>query len=459
MSDFPDYNTTALFVCDAQKYYLDRVKGIDSLIKNIKSLIDSCKELGIKTFMTKHNPSVNDEIIEELEPSNHTVFEKTLYSMYTKEFKKHIDELYNSNEKDTTNHLKTVILAGFETHVCIVQTAFDLLREGYIVHVIVDATASINDIEKTMSLKRLKQSGVFLTTTEAISLQLLRDDANPKSSKKKMSDFPDYNTTALFICDAQKYYLDTLGEVDVPVRNIKCLIDSCKELGIKTFMTKHNPSVYDEIIEELEPSNHTVFEKTLYSMYTKEFKKHIDELYNSNEKDTSNYLKTVILTGFETHVCIVQTAFDLLREGYIVHVIVDATASINDIEYIASLKRLKQAGVYLTTTEAILFQLLRDDANPKSSKVIELITNRSISLLSYHREDEYGYFVILILSIVPFSHLRQSSVGLKLPVTTKRLSMKRISLLFNAYSHCSYSLFLKYENNGTCLISMVCALV
>ncbi|KAN0040882.1 hypothetical protein ACTFIV_003418 [Dictyostelium citrinum] len=209
-----------------------------------------------------------------------------------------------------------------------------------------------------------------------------------------MSDFPDYNTTALFICDAQKYYLDTLEEVDVPVRNIKCLIDSCKELGIKTFMTKHNPSVYDEIIEELEPSNHTVFEKTLYSMYTKEFKKHIDELYNSNEKDTTNYLKTVILTGFETHVCIVQTAFDLLREGYTVHVIVDATASINQIEYIASLKRLKQAGVYLTTTEAILFQLLRDDANPKSSKVIELITNRRTSLLSYHREDEYGFKII-----------------------------------------------------------------
>ncbi|KAN0040883.1 hypothetical protein ACTFIV_003419 [Dictyostelium citrinum] len=183
MSDFPDYNTTALFVCDAQKYYLDRVKGIDRLIKNIKCLINSCKELGIKTFMTKHNPSVNDEIIEELEPSNHTVFEKTLYSMYTKEFKKHIDELYNSNEKNITNHLKTIILAGFETHVCIVQTAFDLLREGYIVHVIVDATSSINDFEKTMSLKRLKQSGVFLTTTEAISLQLLRDDANPKSSK------------------------------------------------------------------------------------------------------------------------------------------------------------------------------------------------------------------------------------------------------------------------------------
>ncbi|KAN0040546.1 hypothetical protein ACTA71_008883 [Dictyostelium dimigraforme] len=205
-----------------------------------------------------------------------------------------------------------------------------------------------------------------------------------------MSDFPQYNTTALFVCDPQKYYLDKLkgSDIDVIVRNIKCLIDSCKELGINTFMTKHNPTQYDEIIEELEPSNHTVFSKTLYSMYTVDLKKHIDGLYNYNEKDTTNHLKTVILVGFETHVCIVQTAFDLIKEGYIVHVITDATASIDLSEYISSLKRLEQAGVYLTTTEAILFQLLRDDANPKSAKVIELITNRSTSLPSYYKDDE-----------------------------------------------------------------------
>ncbi|KAM9988791.1 hypothetical protein ACTFIY_004836 [Dictyostelium cf. discoideum] len=200
----------------------------------------------------------------------------------------------------------------------------------------------------------------------------------------------DYNTTALFICDPQKYYLDRVGGIDVIVRNIKCLIDSCKELDIRAFMTKHSPSIYDEIIEELEPSNHPVFEKTLYSMYTKEFKKNIDELYNSNVRDTTNYLRTVILAGFETHVCIVQTALDLIRDGYTVHVITDATASIDSLEYTASLKRLKQSGVYLTTTEAVLFQILRDDANPKSSKVIELITNRSTSLPSYYKEDEYG---------------------------------------------------------------------
>ncbi|EAL65838.1 hypothetical protein DDB_G0283199 [Dictyostelium discoideum AX4] len=205
-----------------------------------------------------------------------------------------------------------------------------------------------------------------------------------------MGDILDYNTTALFICDPQKYYLDRVGGIDVIVRNIKCLIDSCKELEIKTFMTKHNPSIYDEIIEELEPSNHPVFEKTLYSMYTKDLKKNIDELYNSNVRDPTNYLRTVILAGFETHVCIIQTALDLIREGYTVHVITDATASIDSLEYTASLKRLKQSGVYLTTTEAVLFQLLRDDANPKSSKIIDLITNRSISLPSYYKEDEYG---------------------------------------------------------------------
>ncbi|KAM9991986.1 hypothetical protein ACTFIZ_012666 [Dictyostelium cf. discoideum] len=105
---------------------------------------------------------------------------------------------------------------------------------------------------------------------------------------------------------------------------------------------------------ENDPIHKCVYEKTHYSMYTKDLKKDFSELYNSNVRDPTNYLKTVILAGFETHVCIVQTALDLIREGYTVHVITDAAASINHLEYTASLKRLKQLGVYLTTTIPII---------------------------------------------------------------------------------------------------------
>ncbi|KAK5581576.1 hypothetical protein RB653_001613 [Dictyostelium firmibasis] len=184
-------------------------------------------------------------------------------------------------------------------------------------------------------------------------------------------------STALFVCDAQKYYTDKIESIDIIISNTKCLIDSCKQLGIDVFMTKHKPDQYGEIIEELDPSNQIVYTKTLYSMFTPELKDHVDELY-----DNGKYRKvhSIILVGLETHVCIVQTALDLLKDGYQVHVIIDATTSINNLEYYASLKRLKQSGVFLTTTEAILFQLIKDDNHPSSTKIIELITNRSKSL-------------------------------------------------------------------------------
>lgn len=66
----------------------------------------------------------------------------------------------------------------------------------------------------------------------------------------------------------------------------------------------------------------------------------------------------VIIAGIETHVCVLQTALDLLSIGIEVFVVVDATSSRHAIDYRYGLKRMKQAGVQLVTAEMVFFEWL-----------------------------------------------------------------------------------------------------
>ncbi|MFG0334574.1 MAG: isochorismatase family protein [Maioricimonas sp. JB049] len=61
-----------------------------------------------------------------------------------------------------------VVLAGIETHVCVLQTALDLTARGWEVCVVADAVASRNQLDWTFALQRLSASGVPVTTTEAV---------------------------------------------------------------------------------------------------------------------------------------------------------------------------------------------------------------------------------------------------------------------------------------------------
>lgn len=89
---------------------------------------------------------------------------------------------------------------------------------------------------------------------------------------------------------------------------------------------------------------------------------------------------TVVLVGMETHVCVAQTAFDLLAAGFTVFLPVDAVSSRFDIDHTTALRRLERAGAVLTTTEAVAFEWVRDAAHPQFKSVSKLVIDRSAPL-------------------------------------------------------------------------------
>lgn len=89
--------------------------------------------------------------------------------MYTSEILKSLSE---------KSHPIDAILIGIETHICITQTALDLLAAGHRVYVVADGVTSVNAEERGVALARLRDAGVIVTTSESIIFEILQDAKN-----------------------------------------------------------------------------------------------------------------------------------------------------------------------------------------------------------------------------------------------------------------------------------------
>jgi nicotinamidase-related amidase len=84
-------------------------------------------------------------------------------------------------------------------------------------------------------------------------------------------------------------------------------------------------------------------------------------------------IESVLLCGLETHVCIAQTALDLLARGLTVFIAVDAVGSRHAADHEIALRRLESSGAILTTTEAALFEWCRSAEHPQFQAVRKLV--------------------------------------------------------------------------------------
>lgn len=80
-----------------------------------------------------------------------------------------------------------------------------------------------------------------------------------------------------------------------------------------------------------------------------------------------------ILVGIEAHVCVYQTAMDLLASGYEVYVVADAVSSRCEENKFLALQAMRDAGAIILPTETILFTLLRDAADPRFKELLKLV--------------------------------------------------------------------------------------
>ena len=81
----------------------------------------------------------------------------------------------------------------------------------------------------------------------------------------------------------------------------------------------------------------------------------------------------IIITGMESHVCVLQTALQLQQKDYVVFVVEDAICSREKFNHKNAVGRLRQSGIVVTNLESVLFEWLRDASHPKFKTLSKLI--------------------------------------------------------------------------------------
>jgi nicotinamidase-related amidase len=87
----------------------------------------------------------------------------------------------------------------------------------------------------------------------------------------------------------------------------------------------------------------------------------------------------VVVTGIETHVCVLSTALDLIEAGYRVHVPHDAVNSRRAADKHWALERMQSAGAQITSTESTLFELVERCDTPDFKTVAKLVKKLPVS--------------------------------------------------------------------------------
>lgn len=152
--------------------------------------------------------------------------------------------------------------------------------------------------------------------------------------------------------------------------NMTKLAKAASILEIPTVVTEQYPKGLGATVPLLSSSLSTdafITEKSSFSaLLEPAFKEKIQEL-------KANGKNQIVIGGIETHICVLQTALDLITEGFEVYVIKDACASRNKKEYKAGLELLKQSNAKVSCVEIALFEWLKTSKHPNFKEVQALI--------------------------------------------------------------------------------------
>ena len=172
---------------------------------------------------------------------------------------------------------------------------------------------------------------------------------------------------ALLVVDIQERILPAMYENERFLENSLKLIKGLKVLQIPIFFTEQYPKglggTVKVIKDELEGL--TAFEKMTFSCIGPE---------NLLAELQKNNIKKIILIGIEAHVCVLQTALDLIANKFEVFLPADAVTSRKKQDCEVALKRMEKHGVEITLTESVLFELLNvcgTDQFKQISKIVK----------------------------------------------------------------------------------------
>jgi len=169
----PEPATTKILLVDVQEKFVPAMpESFPETAAKQKILLEGAKALGVDVVVTEQYPQGLGRSIADLSDvfaSEWPIMEKTAFSA--------LGEAAIRTELEKTP-TETLVVAGIETHVCILQTVLESLERGWRTIVLADAVASRKEMDKKTALDAARSAGAWVWTVEAILFALTRDAKN-----------------------------------------------------------------------------------------------------------------------------------------------------------------------------------------------------------------------------------------------------------------------------------------
>lgn len=170
--------------------------------------------------------------------------------------------------------------------------------------------------------------------------------------------------TALLVVDVQDKLMRLIPHEMRIIWNIRRLIDGAKILGVPVAATEQYPQGLGGTVLELAGRLGPIPSKLHFSCGA------CGEVFQEFE---AAGVHRILVVGIEAHVCVQQTALDLMAAGFRVYLAVDAIGARFDIDYQTALRRMETSGATLTTTESALFEWCEVSGTPQFKQISALV--------------------------------------------------------------------------------------
>ena len=170
---------------------------------------------------------------------------------------------------------------------------------------------------------------------------------------------------ALIVVDIQSKLLPPIFRHHELVKNSQLLIRLAGILKMPTLLsTQYAKGLGNTVpeIADLLPGTPPI-DKQVFSCFG-------SDVFCSLLKRLPGNRNTLLLCGMEAHICVMQTALAALREGYLVHVASDAVSSRSEWNWKIGLDRMRDAGAVISSTEMMLYELLRSSGSPAFKELL-----------------------------------------------------------------------------------------
>ncbi|TWU37782.1 Vibriobactin-specific isochorismatase [Novipirellula aureliae] len=171
-----------LLIVDLQEKLVPVIPAGEAVVKQTRRLIEAAKRLEVPFAATVQYPKGLGQLVPRIGELTEVPEEKLAFSSAV--CRKAIDRWANQARDQ-------IVVCGIEAHVCVLQTVFDLIAEGFYVFVVADAIASRGELDEKIAIERMTMAGATVISAESLLFEWLGSAEHPefKAISRMIKDF------------------------------------------------------------------------------------------------------------------------------------------------------------------------------------------------------------------------------------------------------------------------------